>query len=113
MNGATRGLDDLGRVVIPADILAALGAVEGDRFRIQKLSGRSIQLTLVKDDTCVQCQTTENVIQSPFGPICENCLFNFVTQVFHDNVDEILDSLHSSLRCMKEKIRPCIDNESC
>ena len=77
MNGATRGLDDLGRVVIPADILEALGAVEGDRFRIQKLSERAIQLTLLKDDSCMQCQTTENIIQSPFGPICENCLFNF------------------------------------
>ena len=112
MNGATRGLDDLGRVVIPADILEALGAVEGDRFRIQKLSERAIQLTLLKDDSCMQCQTTENIIQSPFGPICENCLFNFVTQVFHDNVDEILDSLHSSLRCIKEKARPSTDGET-
>lgn len=105
MSECIRKMDELGRILIPMDVQSAIGAKAKDDFRITQVGTHTIELTLVKEDECVRCHTTENIIEAPFGCICETCLFDFVSCVFQDRVDNIFDRLQDELFHPKDKTR--------
>ena len=92
--GITRAIDDIGRIVLPQEIRSAVGAKDKDVFRVEQVGHNKIQLTLLKDDTCIQCNSTKNVVKTPFGYICESCLYNLLTNYFHEKVDDKMDQLY-------------------
>ena len=70
-----RRLDDLGRIVIPADFRHALLLGENDRVSLT-LDGAAHSVTIRRyAPSCVCCHTTEHLRQLP-GEIyvCDSCL---------------------------------------
>ncbi|MFQ5967391.1 MAG: AbrB/MazE/SpoVT family DNA-binding domain-containing protein [Acidimicrobiia bacterium] len=69
--GIARKIDDLGRIVIPAETRRLFNIREGDQLIIS-VEGDSIVLRKL-DSTCTFCGSTENV--SPFKGkgICVSC----------------------------------------
>lgn len=103
MSECVRKMDELGRILIPMDVRAAVGAKVKDGFRIKQVGAHTLELTLIHKNECVRCHTTENIIEAPFGNICETCLFDFVSCVFQDKVDNVLDKLQNELFDPKDK----------
>lgn len=70
-SGITRRIDDLGRIVIPAETRRMFNIREGDQLVIS-VEGASIVLRKL-EATCVFCGSTEQV--SPFKGkgVCINC----------------------------------------
>lgn len=70
-SGITRRIDDLGRIVIPAETRRMFNIREGDQLVIS-VEGASIVLRKL-EATCVFCGSTEQV--SPFKGkgVCVNC----------------------------------------
>ena len=71
--GIIRGLDNMGRVVIPKEIRKFLDMHEGvDEFEIY-MQDDSIMLKNHKP-TCIFCKSEENCIEFEGQKICKNCI---------------------------------------
>lgn len=92
-----RKTDDLVRIVLSIEARRAVGAQDGDDFKIEVISNTTIALTVVKPQSCIQCHTTKNLIHTDFGDICETCLFKPLRQFFHDKLNCDMDDLQAKL----------------
>ena len=69
--GMTRKVDDLGRVVLPAEIRRAFGIGEGDLVDIAVQDDRIILRRVV--DTCVFCGTDIELTECRGKQVCHVC----------------------------------------
>ncbi|MFO7300292.1 MAG: AbrB/MazE/SpoVT family DNA-binding domain-containing protein [Actinomycetes bacterium] len=70
-SGITRKIDDLGRIVIPAETRRMFNIREGDHLYIS-VDGNRIVLTKMTD-TCTFCGSDKNVSQFKGKGICSVC----------------------------------------
>ncbi|MDI9413365.1 MAG: AbrB/MazE/SpoVT family DNA-binding domain-containing protein [Bacillota bacterium] len=69
--GIARGVDDLGRVVIPIELRRSMGIKVGDKLAITAEQGR-IVLTIV-EHRCVVCGSSEAPVTHLDKRICGEC----------------------------------------
>ncbi len=73
LTGIIRGLDNMGRVVIPKEIRKFLDVTEGvDEFEIY-MQDDSIVLKK-HNPTCVFCGVVDNCIEFENQKVCKNCI---------------------------------------
>jgi transcriptional pleiotropic regulator of transition state genes len=70
--GMNRKVDDLGRIVIPAEIRKAFGIREGDHLDIA-VDGDHIVLTRL-EDSCVFCRSGEDLKEFRGRLVCTRCM---------------------------------------
>ena len=70
-SGITRKIDDLGRIVIPAETRRMFNINEGDHLTIS-VEGGNILLRKVTD-TCTFCGSDSNVSQFKGKGVCSSC----------------------------------------
>lgn len=70
-SGITRKIDDLGRIVIPAETRRMFNIHEGDHLFVA-VEGNNIVLRKMTD-TCTFCGSDQNVIQFKAKGICGVC----------------------------------------
>jgi transcriptional pleiotropic regulator of transition state genes len=70
-SGIARKIDDLGRIVIPAETRRLFNIREGDQLSIS-IDGTSIVLRKL-DDTCTFCGSTEHVATFKGKGVCTSC----------------------------------------
>lgn len=70
-SGIARKIDDLGRIVIPAETRRLFNIREGDQLSIS-IEGANIVLRKL-DDTCTFCGATEHVASFKGKGLCINC----------------------------------------
>ncbi|MCZ6518345.1 MAG: AbrB/MazE/SpoVT family DNA-binding domain-containing protein [Actinobacteria bacterium] len=70
-SGITRKIDDLGRIVIPAETRRMFNIHEGDHLTIS-VEGGNILLRKVTD-TCTFCGSDSNVTQFKGKGVCSSC----------------------------------------
>lgn len=84
--GIIRGLDNMGRVVIPKEIRKFLDMTEGvDEFEIY-MQDDSIVLKKHKP-TCIFCNAEEDCIEYENQKICKNCIQKI--QFINEETNEI------------------------
>lgn len=71
--GITRGIDDLGRVVIPKELRRGLNVNPGDSFEIFLDDSGNVILTPVRSH-CVFCGSNSDLKVKNEIPVCENCV---------------------------------------
>jgi transcriptional pleiotropic regulator of transition state genes len=69
--GMYRKVDDLGRIVLPAELRKLYGINEGDRLEIFIDDG-NIVLSKI-DDTCAICGGMERLVQVRARQVCYGC----------------------------------------
>lgn len=69
--GIARKIDDLGRIVIPAETRRLFNIREGDQLSIS-IEGANIVLRKL-EDTCTFCGTTDHVTTFKGRGICTTC----------------------------------------
>ena len=69
--GIARKIDDLGRIVIPAETRRLFNIREGDQLSIS-IEGPNIVLRKL-EDTCIFCGATEHVSTFKGRGICTSC----------------------------------------
>ena len=77
LNGMTRPMDKLGRIVIPKEIRDANGIEEGDLLRIE-ISGNGILLAPIKK-CCQICGSESNLTEADGIAICRKCAAQIFT----------------------------------
>jgi transcriptional pleiotropic regulator of transition state genes len=70
-SGIARKIDDLGRIVIPAETRRMFNIREGDHLTIS-IEGSAIVLRKV-DSTCIFCGTTDQVMAYRDKGVCTPC----------------------------------------
>lgn len=70
-SGIARKIDDLGRIVIPAETRRLFSIREGDQLSIA-IEGSAIVLRKV-DSTCIFCGSTDHVTVFKDKGVCANC----------------------------------------
>jgi len=70
--GMTRKVDDLGRIVLPAEIRRAFGISEGDLLDISVEENRIILCKLQK--TCVFCGSDADLVDHLDKLVCRVCI---------------------------------------
>lgn len=70
--GMNRKVDDLGRIVLPAELRKAFGLQEGDLLDISVEEDRIILIP--RQDFCVFCRTTSDLKEFKQRMVCANCL---------------------------------------
>jgi transcriptional pleiotropic regulator of transition state genes len=70
--GVSRKVDDLGRIVLPAEIRRSFDIREGDQIEIAVDDGKIILSKRVT--TCTFCGGTEGLRQFRDHPVCASCL---------------------------------------
>lgn len=70
--GVSRKIDDLGRLVLPAEIRRRFGLSEGTYVEIH-VDGKQIVLTKV-EDACVFCASTDQLRPFRDRRVCATCL---------------------------------------
>lgn len=70
-SGIARKIDDLGRIVIPAETRRLFNIREGDQLTIS-IEGSNIVLRKL-ESTCVFCGATENVLGFKGRGLCSQC----------------------------------------
>ncbi len=70
-SGISRKIDDLGRIVIPAETRRLFNIREGDHLTIS-IEGSNIVLRKV-DSTCIFCGSTDQVTTFKGKGICASC----------------------------------------
>ncbi len=69
--GITRKIDDLGRIVIPAETRRMFNIREGDHLFISVEAGNIVLRKMT--DTCTFCGTDANVSQFKGKGVCASC----------------------------------------
>lgn len=77
--GVSRKIDDLGRLVLPAEIRRRFGLGEGSHVDIS-VEGDRVILTKVEDD-CVFCGTDQDLQSFRDKRVCVNCLGQLTERV--------------------------------
>ena len=70
-SGIARKIDDLGRIVIPAETRRMFNIREGDHLLISVEAGNIVLKKMT--DTCAFCGSDENVMQFKGKGVCANC----------------------------------------
>jgi AbrB family transcriptional regulator, transcriptional pleiotropic regulator of transition state genes len=70
--GMTRKVDDLGRIVIPAEMRKSFGIKEGDRLDIS-VEGEQIILARIQD-ACVFCRSAADLKEFKERMVCASCM---------------------------------------
>ncbi len=70
-SGIARKIDDLGRIVIPAETRRLFNIREGDQLSIS-IDGSSIVLQKL-ENTCIFCGSTDAVVPFHGKGLCANC----------------------------------------
>lgn len=70
--GMSRKVDDLGRIVIPAEMRKSFGIREGDQLDIS-VDEDSIILTR-RQDACIFCRSTQDLKEFKERMICASCM---------------------------------------
>ena len=70
-SGIARKIDDLGRIVIPAETRRMFNIREGDHLLIAVEGGNIVIRKMI--DTCTFCGSDENVSQFKGKGICSTC----------------------------------------
>lgn len=70
--GMARKLDDLGRVVIPAEMRKSFGIKEGDFLEISVEENRIILSK--REDACVFCRATADLKEYRGRMVCAGCI---------------------------------------
>lgn len=70
-SGIARKIDDLGRIVIPAETRRMFNIREGDHLLIAVESGNIVLRKLT--DTCTFCGSDDNVSQFKGKGVCSTC----------------------------------------
>ena len=70
-SGIARKIDDLGRIVIPAETRRLFNIREGDQLSIS-IDGSSIVLQKL-ENTCIFCGSTESVMSFQGKGLCSSC----------------------------------------
>ena len=70
-SGIARKIDDLGRIVIPAETRRLFNIREGDQLTIS-IQGSNIVLRKL-ENTCTFCGSTESVISFQGKGVCTTC----------------------------------------
>lgn len=70
-SGIARKIDDLGRIVIPAETRRLFNIREGDHLLISVENGNIVLRKMI--DTCTFCGSSDNVTQFKGKGLCHNC----------------------------------------
>ena len=70
--GIARKIDDLGRIVIPAETRRMFNIREGDHLFISVEAGNIVLRKMT--DTCAFCQSDEDVVEFKGRGVCRSCL---------------------------------------
>jgi transcriptional pleiotropic regulator of transition state genes len=69
--GTARRIDQLGRVVVPAELRKILGIRKGDLLDIRVEDGRLVLLKI--EPECVICGGTDNLLSLHDKQVCKEC----------------------------------------
>ncbi|MEA4831103.1 MAG: AbrB/MazE/SpoVT family DNA-binding domain-containing protein [Oscillospiraceae bacterium] len=83
--GSVRGIDDLGRIVIPCDIRRRLGINIQDKVEIFSDNNQIILRKYA--DSCIFCDSTKNLMNYMGKTVCSACYENIKNGVV-DSEDE-------------------------
>ena len=70
--GTARRIDQLGRVVVPAELRRMLGIRQGDLLDIRVEDGRLVLLKL--EPECAFCARVDNLIEMHEKHVCKDCV---------------------------------------
>ena len=69
--GTARRIDQLGRVVVPAELRRMLGIRQGDLLDIRVEDGRLVLLKL--EPECAICSKVDNLVELHEKHVCKDC----------------------------------------
>jgi AbrB family transcriptional regulator, transcriptional pleiotropic regulator of transition state genes len=72
MTGATRRMDQLGRVVVPAEFRRTMGIREGDLIEVTAEDGRVILRKVAPE--CALCGRPDDLIHLHAKHLCRDCV---------------------------------------
>ncbi|MDQ1382645.1 MAG: AbrB family transcriptional regulator, transcriptional pleiotropic regulator of transition state [Actinomycetota bacterium] len=72
MTGATRRMDQLGRVVVPAEFRRTMGIREGDLLEVTAEDGRVILRKVAPE--CALCGRPDDLIDLHAKHLCRDCV---------------------------------------
>ncbi len=70
--GTARRIDQLGRVVVPAELRRMLGIRQGDLLDIRVEDGRLVLLKI--DPECAICGRVDNLVELHEKHVCKDCV---------------------------------------
>jgi transcriptional pleiotropic regulator of transition state genes len=70
--GTARRIDQLGRVVVPAELRRMLGIRQGDLLDIRVEDGRLVLLKIEPD--CAICGRSDNLVELHDKHVCKDCV---------------------------------------
>jgi transcriptional pleiotropic regulator of transition state genes len=70
--GTARRIDQLGRVVVPAELRRLLGIRQGDLLDIRMEDGRLVLLKI--DPECALCGRIDNLVEMHEKHVCKDCV---------------------------------------
>ena len=76
-----RKMDELGRVVLPANLRNAIGAKKDDSFLITQSGKHTLKLTLKTQKSCMFCSSEEDLAKTNHGYLCKSCFFDLITHI--------------------------------
>ena len=95
MGGVVRRIDQLGRVVAPAEARRALGIRHGDLIETRLESGRVV---IVKyEPACALCGGDENLIELHDKCVCNDCVSALVEKTSRELIDQASARVHEEL----------------
>ena len=95
MGGVVRRMDQLGRVVVPAEARRALGIRHGDLIETRLESGRVV---IVKyEPVCAFCGGDENLIELNDKCVCNDCVGALVEKTSRALIDDASARVYEEL----------------
>ena len=76
-----RQVDNLGRLLLPADLRRRLGISPDTSLLLKKAGPNAIELEVIPEESCLLCRSGRSLFQVPQGYICKDCLLNLLDQV--------------------------------
>jgi transcriptional pleiotropic regulator of transition state genes len=70
--GTARRIDQLGRVVVPAELRRILGIRQGDLLDIRVEEGRIVLLKIAPE--CAICSRADNLVEMHEKHVCKDCV---------------------------------------
>ena len=95
MGGVVRRMDQLGRVVVPAEARRALGIRQGDLIETRLESGRVV---IVKyEPVCAFCGGDENLVELHDKRVCNDCVRALVETTSRALIDDASARVYEEL----------------
>jgi transcriptional pleiotropic regulator of transition state genes len=79
VTGVIRRMDQLGRVVVPAELRRALGIRQGDLIETRLENGRVVMIKV--EPECAVCGAAVNLIDVHGKHVCDECVRQLVEQM--------------------------------